>query len=501
MTAWKDMGSGARALWIGGGAMAAAAAAAALWAGLTGPAPAPAVTAPRTAATPAPTASAPPAPAAPAATEAPASATATPPAPDAAAGPSPAVADTQTTAPLAPAKTAPPAPDAAAAPAPEPDAAANPAAESAADAPEPGPAAAEPALPGFDVVRVSPAGDAVIAGRAEPRSAVLVMVDGEQVDSTTADAQGKFVSLFTLPPGVVPRILTLQSVLADGRTLTSSESVILAPTSPAPPAALAAAADLAADAADPATEIGTAEDAAPPADPAAQRVAAADQGPAATAPAAPAPATPAPAVPAPATPAPATEEAAAAAPEPAPQAALLLGDGGVRVLQSAGGADIDPRNVTIDTIAYSAGGDVQLSGRGQSRGFVRLYIDNQPLMDVKIAPDGSWAATLPAVAAGKYRLRADQLDAQGKVLSRYETPFQRESPEVLAAVATDGADMPLAAKITVQPGFTLWGIARQNYGSGLLYVHVYEANRQMIGDPDLIYPGQVFNVPLREPVP
>ncbi|MFY8146486.1 MAG: LysM peptidoglycan-binding domain-containing protein, partial [Rhodobacter sp.] len=38
-------------------------------------------------------------------------------------------------------------------------------------------------------------------------------------------------------------------------------------------------------------------------------------------------------------------------------------------------------------------------------------------------------------------------------------------------------------------------------GSGLLYVQVYEANRQMIGDPDLIYPGQVFNVPVRAPEP
>ncbi len=105
------------------------------------------------------------------------------------------------------------------------------------------------------------------------------------------------------------------------------------------------------------------------------------------------------------------------------------------------------------------------------------------------------------MAVGKYRLRADQIDAQGKVLSRYETPFQRESPEVLAAAAPDGADAPMAVKVTVQPGFTLWGIARQNYGSGLLYVQVYEANRQLIADPDLIYPGQVFNVPVRAPEP
>lgn len=51
------------------------------------------------------------------------------------------------------------------------------------------------------------------------------------------------------------------------------------------------------------------------------------------------------------------------------------------------------------------------------------------------------------------------------------------------------------ALITVQPGNTLWGIARDKYGEGLLYVRVFEANATRIRDPDLIYPGQIFTVP------
>ena len=50
-------------------------------------------------------------------------------------------------------------------------------------------------------------------------------------------------------------------------------------------------------------------------------------------------------------------------------------------------------------------------------------------------------------------------------------------------------------RVVVQRGNTLWGIARRNYGEGILYVRVFEANRDKIRDPDLIYPGQVFNVP------
>ena len=50
-------------------------------------------------------------------------------------------------------------------------------------------------------------------------------------------------------------------------------------------------------------------------------------------------------------------------------------------------------------------------------------------------------------------------------------------------------------QVTVQPGNTLWAIARESYGDGVLYVRVFEANRALIRDPDLIYPGQVFTVP------
>jgi nucleoid-associated protein YgaU len=49
--------------------------------------------------------------------------------------------------------------------------------------------------------------------------------------------------------------------------------------------------------------------------------------------------------------------------------------------------------------------------------------------------------------------------------------------------------------VTVQPGFTLWGIAAEQFGDGVLYVQVYEANKDKIRDPDLIYPGQVFVIP------
>jgi nucleoid-associated protein YgaU len=118
-------------------------------------------------------------------------------------------------------------------------------------------------------------------------------------------------------------------------------------------------------------------------------------------------------------------------------------------------------------------------------------------------------------------LRIDQLDASGKVSSRFETPFKREDRDTLIAatqstsqsqstetpqandtVADDQQESTANGRdieaITVQPGNTLWGISRKRYGQGMLYVRVFEVNRDKIRDPHWIYPGQVFVLPAEE---
>ncbi len=71
------------------------------------------------------------------------------------------------------------------------------------------------------------------------------------------------------------------------------------------------------------------------------------------------------------------------------------------------------------------------------------------------------------------------------------------APAAVEAVAVAEAPPapPAPVTVTVQPGFTLWGIAQGQWGDGVLYVQVFEANRDRIKDPDLIYPGQVFVMP------
>ena len=187
-----------------------------------------------------------------------------------------------------------------------------------------------------------------------------------------------------------------------------------------------------------------------------------------------------------------------AVPVPAP-AILIVTAEGVEVVQPAL-SDVAPdvfANVALDSITYDPSGEVLIAGRAAGTGFVKVYLDNQPVTTSRIVAGGTWRTDLPDVDTGIYTLRIDEVDTAGEVVSRIETPFKREEPEVVAqALAIDVAKPEFqVAMTTVQPGTTLWAIARDRFGSGVMYVEVFEANRDRIRDPDLIYPGQVFRIP------
>ncbi|MBM3531771.1 MAG: LysM peptidoglycan-binding domain-containing protein [Alphaproteobacteria bacterium] len=152
-------------------------------------------------------------------------------------------------------------------------------------------------------------------------------------------------------------------------------------------------------------------------------------------------------------------------------------------------APVQPQGqITVDVIDYDKTGRVIFSGKVQPEGDIRVYLDNRLIGESKSAA-GDWRLSPEdEVAAGNYTLRADLLGQGGRVVARVELPFQRAvvTPEILAG-----------GSVVVQPGNSLWRIARRAYGGGVLYTLIYTANADQIRDPDLIYPGQVFQVPTR----
>jgi len=56
-------------------------------------------------------------------------------------------------------------------------------------------------------------------------------------------------------------------------------------------------------------------------------------------------------------------------------------------------------------------------------------------------------------------------------------------------------NQPSGGTYTVVKGDCLWKIAKRFYGNGAQYTKIYNANRDKIKNPSLIYPGQVLIIP------
>lgn len=65
--------------------------------------------------------------------------------------------------------------------------------------------------------------------------------------------------------------------------------------------------------------------------------------------------------------------------------------------------------------------------------------------------------------------------------------------EGVEAVETPAVEQ--ATFYEIKKGDTLWKIAKEHLGDGNRYPEIFEANREVIKDPDLIYPGQMIRIP------
>lgn len=159
-----------------------------------------------------------------------------------------------------------------------------------------------------------------------------------------------------------------------------------------------------------------------------------------------------------------------------------------RVLQSPfDGVATGP--LALETVDYDESGTVIFSGRATPGTRVRVLADGDPVGMVRADEEGRWS--LEAGAAfepGVYDLQIDMLDDEDQVVAVIVLPFERASAQQAIEARSEG-------RVVVQPGNSLWRIARRLYGDGFQYTVIYEANRDQIRDPDLIYPGQVFDAP------
>jgi nucleoid-associated protein YgaU len=419
-----------------------------------------------------------------------------PPTPPSATAPAPEPSEQSTN----PAKSAPPQNVATTPPAANPAPAASP-------KPTPAPAQdakAGPVVPQFDTVRVEPSGDTVVAGHGAPKAKVDLLNADTVLGAADADIGGDFVIVpQPLAPGTY--VLALRSTLGQEPSVRSTQTItvnvpakgqkglVVALSEPGKPSKILR---------DPTADADT------PPSPAA----------AATPPA----------------PQPAPSQSAAKGAEPAAAPAA------VPPPPAVGGKP----TVVIKTAEVDRGG-FYAAGMAQPGTHVRIYLNDSPLADVTADAKGEWSLTIgKGMTPGHYVVRADALNAKGKVVARAEVPFdvpvavaaadqpaakpadagsappphagsaqndQSASGEANPKPAEENAAKPksadtqtadsshaVVAEIStakVIEGDSLWGISRKTLGEGIRYTLIYKANAKQIRDPDLIYPGQIFVVP------
>ena len=163
-----------------------------------------------------------------------------------------------------------------------------------------------------------------------------------------------------------------------------------------------------------------------------------------------------------------------------------------RVLQAPAAAS-KVGDLIIGVVDYDDDGNVTIAGKGRPAATIRLYIGNKPVGIADVNSDGDWRLSKLSrvIAPGIYKLRADEIIG-GAVVARVETPFLRAKLENQGGASKASSRK---VRIIVQPGNSLWRIARRSLGAGTRYTIIYEANKGQISNPNLIYPGQVFNVP------
>ncbi len=74
----------------------------------------------------------------------------------------------------------------------------------------------------------------------------------------------------------------------------------------------------------------------------------------------------------------------------------------------------------------------------------------------------------------------------------------KQAPQ--AQTATTSKDATIEAKIeyyVIESGDTLGKIAKRYYGNAMEYPRIFEANREIIHDPDKIFVGQKIRIPIK----
>lgn len=194
----------------------------------------------------------------------------------------------------------------------------------------------------------------------------------------------------------------------------------------------------------------------------------------------------------------------------------LINDGEINVLKNAGLSEID-FDATFPNVKYPFA--VYKNGFITANNFLSqlelLKTNKKPFQFIvtRLFPNGKTLySTNIKVSLEDYTIKEDAKQGFDVVVSvklkqykdygtktcnvtiKQEKPVATVTP--VRSTVTSPAPVNQNKTYTVKRGDCLWNIAKKFYGNGSLYTKIYNANRDKIKNPNLIYTGQVLTIPV-----
>jgi len=141
--------------------------------------------------------------------------------------------------------------------------------------------------------------------------------------------------------------------------------------------------------------------------------------------------------------------------------------------------------VKMKVIDYDEKGRLAISGEAKPGSKISIDVNGRTIGSTNTDDQGQWSLTTSEGTADG----ANKIGATASLGDEYSTTTMPFAPDELVQKFPEGR------LVVVQPGNSLWRIARRTYGSGFRYTVIFAANRDQVTNPDLIYPGQVLHTP------
>ncbi|MFL2679039.1 MAG: LysM peptidoglycan-binding domain-containing protein [Alphaproteobacteria bacterium] len=153
---------------------------------------------------------------------------------------------------------------------------------------------------------------------------------------------------------------------------------------------------------------------------------------------------------------------------------------GIEVLNN----DNQISGLALDMVEHLKTNKLKVLGRATPNSVIKIFLSGELLGEVISNEDGSWFFEHKDISFTPHKIMITTII--NNEIIKIKTPIFEEKIKTKLLVERE---------IKVVEGNSLWRIARKTLGGGILYSEIYKNNIKIIANPNLIFPGQVFNIP------